>query len=292
MKVNILGLASPARYELSELVSGLKKHQKIWQNFEVETNLFPSCFAQDYYETIAPEAKCTELMEALQTNLPIIALRGGYSTNFMLDYLDWTFLASKKGIIVGHSDLTILLNHLAFRCNWQVWHGPLFTAVSASDNQSIPLLKDCLNGKISELSSFSPIEIINPQNFNGVICGGNLSLITGVIGTKYELDLDAKIVLIEEVNEPDYKIDAMLYQLVNHYDVNQFTAIIFGSMLGCNYEQTPKNLGVKAIIQKYFASYSIPIILNFSSSHVFPMTPLPLNRKIMFDFKQEKFIMN
>ncbi len=292
MEVNILGLASPARYELSELTSGLEKHQKIWQNFNVKTNLYPSCFLQNYYETITPEQKCVELIEAWQTRLPIIALRGGYSTNFMLDYLDWTLLACKEGIIIGHSDLTILLNHLAFRCNWQVWHGPLFTAISATDNQSIPLLKECLTGKIKELTSFSPIELINPQDFKGVICGGNLSLITGVIGTKYELDLDAKIVLIEEVNEPDYKIDAMLYQLVNHYDVNQFTAIIFGSMLGCNYEKTSKYLGVKAIIQKYFASYSIPIILNFSSSHVLPMTPLPLNREVMFDFKQEKFIMN
>ncbi len=292
MEVNILGLASPARYELSELAFCLEQHQKIWQKFKIKTNLYPSCFSQNYYETITPQAKYTELIEAWQTKLPIIALRGGYSTNFMLEYLEWSLLANEVGTLVGHSDLTILLNHLAFRCNWQVWHGPLFTAISEEDTKTIPLLKNCLTGEISELTSFSPIEMINPQDFKGVICGGNLSLITGVIGTEYELDLTAKIVLIEEVNEPDYKIDAMLYQLVNHYDVNQFTAIIFGSLLGCNYEQTPKNLGVKAIIQKYFGSYSIPIILNFSSSHVLPMTPLPLNREIMFDFKQEKFIMN
>ncbi len=281
LQVEILGLASPARYELSEIVAGLEHHKKIWRNLGFEPNLYPSCYQQDYYQTIHPKLKADELKKAMLTNNPIVALRGGYSTNFILDYLDWDELI--PSVIVGHSDLTILLNHLAYKSNWEVWHGPLFTSVSLGDNQTLKLLKSCLVGEINELSSFSKFDIYRSGCVEGTIIGGNLSLITGVIGTKYELDITNKILLIEEVNEPDYKIDAMLFQLTRHYDFSQVKGIIFGSMVGCNYEKTSKHRGIKEIINDYFKGFKGPIIMNFSSSHALPMTPLPLNRQVIFD---------
>ncbi len=75
----------------------------------------------------------------------------------------------------------------------------------------------------------------------------------------------------------------MLFQLTNHYDFSQVKGIIFGSMVGCNYQKTDKHRGVKEIINHYFNEFSGPIIMNFSSSHAQPMTPLPLNRKVIFD---------
>lgn len=288
MKINVLGLASPARYEKDELVAGLKYHQKIWGKNGFIPQIYPSCFQQNYYETVLPELKVKELIQASRLNDPIVVMRGGYSTNLMLDLIDWEELKKDHQTIIGHSDLTILLNHLAFRCDWQVWHGPLFTSVPETDEKSLKLLKKCLNNQIQELKSFSKIDIINPGKCQGKICGGNLSLITGVIGTEYELNFDQKILLLEEVNEPDYKVDAMLYQFTKHYDISKLKGIIIGSLVGCNYEQSEKHLGCRNIIEKYFANFTGPIIGNFSSSHAVPMTSLPLNQLVELDTTKSK----
>lgn len=284
MKVNVLALSSPARFELENLSAGLKQHREIWQEKGIVTELYPSCYVQNYYETLTPEQKANELLEVAKKNQQVIvSLRGGYSTNFILEYLDYEQLNQYNNTIIGHSDLTILLNHLAFNTDWQVYHGPLFTSVLASDNYSLPQLTQCIEQKETVFHSQLPLMSYNQQKMSGVIIGGNLSLITMAIGTKYELDLSGKIVLIEDVNEPDFKIDAMFWQLVNHYDLSKVKGFIIGSFEACNWEQTKKHRGVKTIILNYLLKYNKPIHMNFSSSHYPVMTSLPLNQWLEVD---------
>ncbi len=286
MKINILGLSSPARFKLEELERGLLKHQEIWKKQEVETIIHPSCYVQNHYETLEPKAKCQELTDVAKLDKQIImSLRGGYSTNFMLKHLDLNELDQYQNTIIGHSDLTILLNQIAFNTNWDVYHGPLFTSLLEDDDYTAQNLVGQIKGEIKQLSSVSKLEVINPQLINGVICGGNLSLIVGAIGTKWELDLEQKIILIEDVNEPDFKIDAMMWQLCNHYDLNKVKGFIIGSFKGCNKEYNEQHRGYEYIIKSYLEKYKKAIILNFSSSHESIMTSLPLNKQLNINEK-------
>lgn len=281
MKINILGLSSPARYPLDQLEAGLATHEEIWRQYGFQPSIYPSCFVQNHYETLSPQAKVLELQElACKDKQIIVSLRGGYSTNFMLDKIDFNLLKTKHNTIIGHSDLTILLNQLALKTNWHVYHGPLFTSVKVDDQYTLKHLKAILSGESKEFKSVTELEIINPQAINGKIIGGNLSLITMAIGTKYELDLRDKIVLLEDVSEPDFKIDGMLWQLANHYDLREVRGFIIGSFVNCTWEYSEKQRGVRAILNYYLAGYQKPIWFNFSSSHDPIMTCLPLNRQV------------
>ncbi len=289
MQANILGLSSPARFTLNELEDGLKKHQEIWRESGVKTKLYPSCFVQNHYETLTPSEKAEELLEVAKLNHQvIISLRGGYSTNFMLDHLDINELSKYQNTLVGHSDLTILLNFLAYNTKWNVYHGPLFTSVLENDDYTITNLIEQIkreNGEKITLKSVTELELYNMREVSGEIIGGNLCLITGAIGTKYELKLEDRILLIEDVSEPDFKIDGMMWQLVNTYDFRKIKAVIIGSFKGCNYEYNEKQRGVKRIMENYLLDYNIPILLNYSSSHASTMTSLPLNKTITIDEK-------
>ncbi len=281
MKVNILALSSPARFELAALEAGLKSHQQIWHKFGFETHLFPSCYVQNQYETLKPQEKWAELCTVAQgDNQIIVSLRGGYSTNFMLDYIDLEILNQYHNTLIGHSDLTILLNYLAYNTNWNIYHGPLFTSIIENDNYSLPLLKETIQGTNNVLKSQTELTIHNPNPVCGRIAGGNLSLITSAIGTKHELDLTDKILLIEDVSEPDFKVDAMMWQLDQHYNLSRLKAVIIGSFKDCTWEYSEKHRGVKKIMENYLLQYQIPIIMNYSSSHDPIMTCLPLNKQV------------
>ncbi len=284
MQAHILGLASPARFKLEELNAGLEKHQEIWKQNGVTTKLYPSCFIQNHYETLTPSEKAKELQEVAKLNNQlIISLRGGYSTNFMLDHLDLNELKKYKNILVGHSDLTILLNYIAYNTEWNVYHGPLFTSVLKNDEYTIDNLISQITKTESEevvLKSVTKLKLYNMREVTGEIIGGNLSLITGVIGTKYQLDLKDRVLLIEDVNEPDFKIDAMMWQLTNTYDFSKLKAVIIGSFKACNYEYNETHRGVKRIMENYLLKHNIPILMNYSSSHESTMTSLPLNKTI------------
>ncbi len=286
MKVEILGLSSPARFKLKELKSGLKVHQKIWENAGFDPVLSDSCFVQNYYQTVSGYEKAKELTAVCkQENNIIVPLRGGYSTNFMLEYLNINELSKKKQMIVGHSDLTILLNLLAKNTNWDVWHGPLFTSVAADDKYTLSTLMGVLTDKISVVKSQTMIASYHAKIIEGEIYGGNLSLITGAIGTEYEIDFTNKIVLIEDVNEPDFKIDAMMFQLTKHYDLSKVKGFIIGSFIGCHQQMNEHHRGVIDIIKGYLLVYKLPIMFNYSSSHDPVMTPIKLGKTVQVNFK-------
>lgn len=289
MQVNILGLSSPARFKLGELKAGLKEHELIWQKYNFTPRLLPSCFVQNYYQTLTGSEKANELANLCQTNDNIIvALRGGYSTNLMLEYLNFDELKQNHQTIIGHSDLTILLNLLAKNTDWDVWHGPLFTSIKDNDEYSLVTLNGVLNKEIKEVSSQTKCFGYYQQVIKGEIYGGNLSLITGAIGTDYEIDFTNKVMLIEDVNEPDFKIDAMMFQLVNHYDLSKVKGFIIGSFIGCNQKQSEKHRGVINIIESYLLKYELPIIFNYSSSHDPIMTPILLGKEVEIDFNTSK----
>ncbi len=285
MKIQILGLSSPARFKLDELKAGLEQHKQIWKEYGFEPILFESCYVQNYYQTLSGVQKASELTKLCQKeNNIIVALRGGYSTNFMLEYVNYEKLNQKKQTLIGHSDLTILLNQLAKNTNWDIYHGPLFTSVLKQDDYTLPTLKKVLCAKQNVVKSNTKCFGYHQKQITGAIFGGNLSLITGAIGTKYEIDFTGKIMLLEDVNEPDYKIDAMLFQLVNHYDLSKVKGFIIGSFIGCNQELNKDHRGVIDIIKSYLLKYELPIMFNYSSSHDPQMTPILLGKDVEVDF--------
>ena len=172
------------------------------------------------------EQRAEELMSMFKNPKirAIIALRGGAGAARLLDKLDYSVIAKNPKIFIGYSDITAL--HLAIfkQTGLVTFHGPV--AVSTWNNFSVSYLKDLLFEKKEVLyenpagkgdmltQTKNRIRTINPGTAQGRLLGGNLSVLTGIMGTEYfPKDWTGKILYLEDVGEKIYAVDRMMSHL-------------------------------------------------------------------------------
>ena len=111
----------------------------------------------------------------------------------------------------------------------------------------------------------------------GRIAGGNLSLLSSLVGTNYLPELKDKILLIEEVSEVPYRIDRMLNQLRLAKVFNQVKGVILGAFTDCNETDPAKRtLTLGEVIADYFESLKIPVIYNLKHGHIKDSITIPI----------------
>jgi muramoyltetrapeptide carboxypeptidase len=118
----------------------------------------------------------------------------------------------------------------------------------------------------------------------GKVIGGCLTLLCRSLGTPWEIKTRNKILLLEDVNEPIYKIDGMLWHLKQAGKFKGVRGIVFGEMVNC--PPCKKNGGsFKETLQDVFAGSSFPIVTDFPSGHGREMLTLPMGVEARLDTK-------
>jgi muramoyltetrapeptide carboxypeptidase len=115
----------------------------------------------------------------------------------------------------------------------------------------------------------------------GIIVGGNLSLIEALLGTPYAIDFSDKIVLMEDVDEKPYRIDRMLSSLRLSGDLNKAKGFILGKFTDC---EGPENTQTcQSLIEEYFRPLGVPVMYEFQTGHELPFIGVPIGLKARFD---------
>ena len=144
----------------------------------------------------------------------LIALRGGYGCIRMIDRIDLGMIRSNPKPIIGFSDITVLQNYLFAKTGLVSFHGPVAASLGDSSRETLERLHISLTGQWSQPIVAKEVEILKKgPKATAPIVGGNLASLVTLLGTPYDFDWDEKIVFLEDVNEPAYKIDRMLTQL-------------------------------------------------------------------------------
>ena len=223
----------------------------------------------------------------------ILCLKGGYGTPRILDKINYDIIKNNPKIFIGYSDITAL--HIAFNqiCNLVTFHGIMAATVSNWDEFTYNSFMDILDMKEN-------LELKNPEDeelytlvkgsTNGIIIGGNLSLIANTIGTSYEIDVKDKILFIEEIGESIYKIDRMLTQLELSGKFNDCKGIIFGDFEDCNKERE-EDYDLYDLLLNKIKKYNKPCIYNLQSGHCKPMISMPLGVNCELDATNKKIIL-
>lgn len=232
------------------------------------------------------EERAQDLMDAfLDEDIDaIMCYRGGYGTIRMLPYLDFNVIKSNPKIFIGFSDVTLLLNSIYERCNLITFHGVM--ANSGTDN---PITMDSLKHSIME--GYEPYNICNPEespltfknfskNIEGTLVGGNLAVICSSIGTEYEIDVRDKILFLEDIAEPPYKLDRLFAQLQFSGKLKQCKAVILGQFTGCTLPHYERSFTVEQVIENNFTSKDIPVCYHIMSGHGSPRLTLPIGANI------------
>jgi muramoyltetrapeptide carboxypeptidase len=110
----------------------------------------------------------------------------------------------------------------------------------------------------------------------GELIGGNLTLMSSLIGTKYNQSYKDKIVFIEEVGERPYRIDRMLTQLIQSTDFAKCKGIILGVFNDCEPKPEEFSFTLRETLQNNLQKLNIPILYGFPFGHVSDISTFPI----------------
>jgi muramoyltetrapeptide carboxypeptidase len=215
----------------------------------------------------------------------IFCARGGYGSNRILPLLTSKVIRDNPKVFVGSSDTTALHIFLNQKCALHTFHGPMVAGSfgRAEMKKSKKLFADILMGKASaKQMTARQIHVIRPGSAKGELAGGCLTLLCRSLRTPHEIKTENKILLIEDVNEPFYKLDGMLWQLKQAGKLKNLKGVILGEMIGCR-PANETDGPLEHIIEEVFAEYSYPVMMNAPIGHGEEMWTLPLGIKATMD---------
>lgn len=165
----------------------------------------------------------------------IIFARGGYGAQRTLEAMDWEGLADlPPKVLAGYSDLTAIQEAVAVRLGWASLHSPMVTSTGDTAHYSFEsLLRTLMRPEQAMKIHYPDAVTVVGGTTRGVTLGGNLCLLTSSVGTGTSLPARDGILLIEDENEADYRIDRMLTQLRRSGYLEGVAGIIGGTFTGC-----------------------------------------------------------
>lgn len=237
------------------------------------------------WKTKPIEMRTEELMEMfINPEIKgIFCIRGGYGTMGIVDKLNYTLIGKNPKIFVGFSDITTLLININQKTGLTTLHSPMLLS---SYIGSFDLLKKYLftTEPIGELKNISKDEIrarnfytIKPGIASGRIIGGNLSLISSLIGTEYEIQTDGKILFLEDIGEEPYRIDRMLHQLRLANKLDNIKGLVFGLCTDCDPKGVPIwDKSLLDVLVEHFGQRTYPSFYGLTIGHTINQIPLPV----------------
>jgi muramoyltetrapeptide carboxypeptidase len=214
--------------------------------------------------------------------------RGGYGAVRIIDKLNFNSYLKNPKWIIGFSDITVIHNKLNF-LNSESIHAMMITGFEDIDqnNDSLSKLKNVLFGNNLSYSITS-----NKNNkagkSEGIIVGGNLTLIQSTIGSKTELKIKDKILFIEEIGEYAYHIDRMLHSLKRAGYFENCKGLIVGQISDVKKNNTDFGRSINEIILDVLDEYNFPILFDFPAGHEKTNFPIILGRKVILEVSKSK----
>jgi muramoyltetrapeptide carboxypeptidase len=198
----------------------------------------------------------------------ILAVRGGWGCARMLPYLDFATIAKNPKILLGYSDLTALLLGIHARTGLVTFHGPVgiskWTSFNVEHVRRVLFAGEAVTYEnVKETGEFLvPVEnritTITPGVARGRLAGGNLSVLSAIVGSAYLPDWDGRILFIEDVGEQPYRIDRMMTQLNLAGILGRVRGVVFGNCTDCNPGEGYGSLTLEEILADHLKPLGVP----------------------------------
>jgi muramoyltetrapeptide carboxypeptidase len=212
----------------------------------------------------------------------VFCARGGYGSARLLRHLDPRLGPSGK-LLVGFSDVTALHAYCAGHYpDVALLHGPNVATRQLLDETPAgeanrAYLREALFDDDYRVER--PVEFLRGGSARGELFGGCLSILASLVGTPYLPSLSGKLLFLEDVGEPPYRIDRMLTQLRDSGTLDGVTGVVFSRMHEC---ADPYN-DVRDVIADVLAGAGVPVAFGLDSGHGPLHLPLPLGSPAELD---------
>jgi muramoyltetrapeptide carboxypeptidase len=229
----------------------------------------------------------------------VLCATGGYGSMRVLDMLDFDMIKDNPKPFMGFSDITAYHMALNQLCGMVTFHGPLVDIDPSKGAEFVRTQSEDLKRAVKLLMGQEELhEIANPPDgmmmmtinegkATGRLCGGNLTLTTGTLGSKYEIDTKDKILLLEEVKETYYYIEFHLTQLRLCKKLEQARAVVVGEVSDMTKPEYP-HPGVEEIVKERVGGAGRPAIWGLCAGHGMRNILVPLNVKVALDASERE----
>lgn len=281
-----IGLCAPAgpSHDLTE-IDGFKKFL-FYKGFNVKEGKYIRKHLGYFTSTDAQRAE--EFMDLIEDSTvdAIFFTRGGWGCARVLDLLDFTTIQNNPKIILGFSDITSMLIAVTHKTGLITFHGPNGNA--SWEQPSYQWIEKLLFSENSVLFETKGMQTYTHKTIvsgiaEGELIGGNLSVLCGIIGSKYVPSWENKILFLEEVAEEPYRVDRMLTQLKLNGVFDQLSGIVIGQFKKCIAEEPNWAFTVEEVLDQHFGNLKIPVFSNAPVGHVKDKYILPIGQKVQID---------
>lgn len=235
------------------------------------------------------EERLADLNEALRdpSVRAILCSRGGYGAVHLLDGIDGEAFSADPKWIIGFSDVSALHAYAAGH-NIASLHSSMCKHLAnfGTDEECSRRLIDILTGKLPHYTvSTHPYN--RKGHAEGRIAGGNLAVISALISTPWDpFAGDGDILVIEDIAEPIYKVERILYQLKLAGVFSRISGLVVGQFT--EYRPDKNYSDMYDMIRDAVAGYDFPVAFNFPIGHVDRNLPVVMSAQACLDVNDDE----
>jgi len=254
-----------------------------WLSQRYEVSHRSDIFSQSGYLAGDDARRLTELNEAiLDPDIDaIVCARGGFGATRLLSGVDLHSIRAANKMIVGFSDITAL-HALWAAAGVRSVHAPMVAAlgnaseiirekwIAALENPSGPL-GWCLQSLND--TAVAPV--------NGILSGGNLTVLSALIGTPYCSPLTGRILFLEDVGERPYRVDRVLTTMSQAGWFEGITGLLIGAFT--EGEAGADGVTIDEVLASHFADAAFPVLTGLCAGHIDDNEPLPFGAELRIE---------
>lgn len=221
-------------------------------------------------------------------SIRMIFARGGWGSARLLPLLDYEVIAANPKVLLGYSDATALITGVHAKTGLITFHGP--TPVSRFSAQHIRRV--IMNGEALQMrnpvdidddntiQTEDRIQVLRPGKVRGRLLGGNLTVLTAIMGSSYLPHFDGAILFLEDVNEAVYRVDRMLTELKLAGILDRIAGFVFGRCTDCDPDSSYGSLTLEEVLKEHILPLGIPAFSGSMIGHIDEQFTLPLGAEL------------
>ena len=274
-------------------MDSIEKAVRITEDMGFRVKLSRSCYESEGYHAGTDFVRADDINRAfLDPEVSgIFCVRGGDGAIRLPQRLDLDAIYRNPKVFLGYSDVTILHLVLNRPRGFITFHGPMpatdFISSYFSGYVRDGLLKAVTGveplGEIAPCPGGPAMETLVPGTAEGELTGGNLALICALMGTPWEIDTRGKILLLEDTDEPVFRIDRMLTQLRLAGKLDDAAGIVLGQFTRIPPRKPKDSFTLPEVLEAIIVPEGKPTLVNACFGHGPRKATLPLGARAVLD---------
>jgi muramoyltetrapeptide carboxypeptidase len=291
---DVLGLVAPASYVTD--AASLEWMTTTVRSMGLVPKFAPNVMHRDGY-LAGPDRERAASINAMFADpevRAIMAVHGGWGCQRILPYLDFALIDAHPKLLIGSSDITALHLALAARTHCPSIHGPnaahswgegpraSFRALVFDG--AAPTIRNPPAGSDPLVPNPWPVRTFRPGNARGRLLGGNLSVLSAMVGTPFLPSFAGAILFLEETNEAEYRIDRMLTQLAQSGILRRVAGVVFGQCTNCtNPVAGYTGFTIDQVLEQHLTPLGVPAFKGAQIGHIAAQISVPVGAPVEID---------